>query len=405
MMRVFFVAIALIIISAPKSFLNWYNGSIAVFMLSLGIGASEYFYYISKRRTGEAMLTRDGLTLSPLSLYGGLIHTKERTLSKEEVVKVEVGRARDAPPKLLATAPAAGIPTSLVFYLQGDKFLSLYKRTPEEVIAAAEYAQLMWNVAKSDMADKIESKSEEIYTEFVNDHHSSRFRSSFLMLGAAMVAFSIMAAWILLFSTKPSAMVVGLVPIGLVAYMAVMIYLLYQQTYAVKRVKVERNGIELTFKSRTNFIPWYELKGVDIARADSVSKGRDRIACLKTGNRKSYIVKREIGEATQQAYKEANGRDAPTIATANSKPGAVTMSDFNVLKYEAPSLHRKYILVAVALFANGIFLILNFAIRSSFFLLVGILLQIVFMYIGLQTGREIKKFLKMRNDNGRPPIY
>jgi hypothetical protein len=405
MMRGLFVAIALMVIYSPKSYLNWDHGIFTVFILIFSICGSEYFYYRSKMFAREARLSKDGLTLGRLSLYGGLIHSNEKTIPKDDIIKVEIGRARDAPPQALISAPAAGVPASFIIYLRGGKLLSLYKRKSEEIEAAAEYAEIVWKVAKGDMAERTIPSPELVYKEFINDHHSSNYRSFAYIAGASMVAFSIMGTWFLLTATKLATLVVSLVPFGLVAFMAVTTYIMYQQSYAVKRVRVEREGLALIFKNRTKHIQWSNFKGITMVRADAVSRGKDRVACIMISPKKFYIVKREIGEAIQQAYQEAMGREVPNGAITNAKPGAITADDANTLKYENPSLYRKNILLSIVIFINGIVLILNIAIGSRVLLLLCIVLLIVLMFVRLQTSKEIKEYLMKKNGGGRPPTY
>ena len=405
MMRGLFVAIALMVIYSPKSYLNWDNGIFTGFILIFSICGSEYFYYRSKIFAREARLSRDGLTLGKLTLYGGLIRSNEKTIPKDDIIKVEIGRARDAPPRVLASAPAMGVPASFILYLKGGKLLSLYKRKPEEIEAAAEYAEIVWKVAKGDMADRTIPSPDLVYKEFINDHHSSNFRSFAYISGVSMIAFSIMGAWFLLTATKLATVVISLVPFGLVAFMAVTTYIMYQQSYAIKRVRVEREGLDLIFKDRTKHIQWSNFIGISMIRADAVSRGRDRVACIMMSPKKFYIVKREIGEAIQQAYQEAMGREVPNGAIANTKPGAITADDANTLKYENPSLYRKNILVSIVMFINGIVLIFNIVIGSKVILLLCIVLFIVLMFVRLQTSKEIKEFLMKKNEGRRPPAY
>ncbi len=395
MMRLLFAFIVAMVAWKPHMVSMDISGPMVLFMLFFSIGSAEFIYWRGKKMAGEARLHPAGITLSPIRLYGGLYTIKERDIPREEIARVEVARSKDVHPAVLASQPS-GAPVSLVLHLSNGRLLTLHKRSPSEVMAAAEYAEVIWDVAREDDARRTPAKPGDVYREFVNDHRSSDFKITGTMLGGGAAFFIGLGVWEALDGIGRAEIFIDLLVLGMAAFMLLGIKLVYDRSYAIRSVRVERDGIALVLRKKTRFVPYDSIRALRIMGGNEVSREKERVAMVQISNRRVYLIKKEIALAIEQAYRERTGREVPDPTTVVPKKGAISQADANVLKYENPTLYRKNLIIAAALMANGFFLFMNVVIRSPLLIMVGAVLLVILMFFRLQISKEMREYLDRR---------
>ncbi len=382
----------------------WQQIVMIAFVTVLSISGSEYFYWLMRSRMAGARLTPEGLDVQPIKMYGDLLRRKGYFINKDLIERVDIVRTRDAPPGTLKASPTEGVPSSLAVYLKGGKVRSFVRRSPEQLLAAREYAEAMWGAKATDEGDRKELLPEELYKTFFNVHNSNHFRSSALLFIGLTVMFGYLIVDMNLSRISTVNIVLSLVLGGLIAYVWSIGYLIYRQTYGVKEVRVTREGFELMFKNKSRFYDWSKVKALNMAKSDQINNKNERIASVSLVPRGSYLVSCDIGRALEQAYAENAGKPAPNGYNAIPKKGAYSTEEMNSLKYERPDLYRKNILVSVAFFVLGILLLINVALHIRLVTLVGLVAIVVLMFLRLQLSKEMKEHIRNGRSGGFPPV-